>query len=179
MVFRSFGAHSNRDNIGWATFVEQAGQLVTTFTDVGSKEPWPSTAPNQGAMMAPPIEPNTTYYYRMFIVSLNYEVVGSNVVFAHTLPLRAMLSESAPLTPLSAYAGDVITLAGLRFATGMTITIGGVPCPVTIASPTSATVVMPTFLNPLAVGVAYDVVLTSSTGLTDVYAQGVTYLGTR
>lgn len=180
LVFRSFGSHSNKDNVGWATFVEQAGQLITDFVDIGTGDLPPSGARQvAGADTAPPIEPETTYYYRLYIITLNYEVAGSNVISAKTRTLRALMDPftgSGPLVPSSGAAGDIIALKGQRFHTGMTLTVGGKPVTLTILDTENATFPAPTFSNPAAANTLYDVVLTSTNGLKDVFAQGFRYL---
>lgn len=163
IVFRSYGGNSNKDNIGFATFVEQAGQLITAFIDDGTVEP---------------IEPDATYYYRLFIIGLNYEVVGSNTICVKTKGLRALLNKLAPIAPVQGNAGTLVTMNGTNFATGLGVSLGGkAAVPVTIIGPTQATFVIPTFNNPAAVEHLYDVVVTSANGLRDVLAKGFRYTG--
>ncbi len=178
LVFRSYGSHSNKDNIGWATFIEQAGQLITEFIDVGSGDGGPT-----GALTAPPLEPEMTYYYRLYTISLNYEVSESNVIAVKTKPMRAKMSSPSPITPTSGPAGTTVTVTGEGF-TGLTsgpipgsVTLGGKPVSgLVIVSDTKMTFTVPTFQNQAYLNVNLDLVVTSPvTGLKDVYAQGFRY----
>jgi len=182
LVYRSYGPHTNKDRIGFATFIESAGQLITEFTDVGADG---ATGPIEGTLSAPPLEPSTTYYYRMFVQSLNYEITGSNTIAVTTLPLRALLSsiQVPPLSPTTGTAGTLVTVKGVRF-TGLnvgsppgSVTLGGKPVVnLTIVNDSTLTFQVPTFYNPNAVVGSMDLVVTSpNTGLIDVYAQAFRY----
>lgn len=175
LVFRSFSGNVNRDNIGWATFVEQSGQLITSFTDCAQPPLWNA----DGGMPSPPLEPETDYYYRLFITSLNYETVGSNVVGVRTKSMRALLSAPPTLaiSPAEGVTGTPITIRGTGFHQGMTVSLGGRPLTLAIGDAQTATSVVPAFYNPAAVGRLYDIVLKSSNGLTDVLSQGFKYKG--
>ena len=171
LVFRSLSSNASSGNVGWAASSAQSGQLITTYVD--------SAAPagsSDGGTPAPPLEPSTTYYYRLFIISLNNEVYGSNVVGLKTKSMRALLS-APPLAvaPAVGPAGTEVTFKGTNFHTGMTITLGGKPVTLTVVDAQTATGQVPTFYNPAAADSLYDVVLTSSNGLRDVLLQGFKY----
>lgn len=70
MVFRSFGGNSNSSRSSFSTFVEEFGQLISAFS-VGN------------------LESETEYYFRLYIITINYVATSSNVVRVYTKPLRA------------------------------------------------------------------------------------------
>ena len=130
----------------------QAGQLCTRVTDEG-------TGIGMAGFPAPPLEPSTTYYYRVFTVGISGESAGSNEVMVTTKGLHPRLQESNALSVTAGPAGTVVELRGTSFVAGMTATFGGKPVVVTYVSATRATIVVPTFGNPAAVNVQHDVVI--------------------
>lgn len=70
LAFRALGANSNSARPGHSSFVEEYGQSVKSFA-VGK------------------LEPETTYYFRLYIVNLNFMYEGSNVIAVTTKALRA------------------------------------------------------------------------------------------
>jgi hypothetical protein len=95
MVFRSFGPNANSSQSSFATFVEEFGQLIRSFA-VGM------------------LESNSDYYWRLFIVNLNYVVASSNVVHARTKMLRCrfMPANSNPLNPGAPYGSYINVTSG-------------------------------------------------------------------
>lgn len=149
------------------------GQLVSSFVDVGYTTMGGTEA--FGPDTAPPLEPVTTYYYKLFAVSNTGEVSESREVTATTLAARARFDKDAPFDVLSGPAGTLVTAAGVNFHAGMTLTIGGKAVgSLTVVSATSITFTVPTFLNDASKDILHDVVLTSSTGLLDVITNGFT-----
>ena len=70
MVFRSFGSNSNSSRSSFATFVEEFGQLIRSFA-------------------VSRLESDTTYYFRLYVIDINYLAIGSNIVRAKTKSLRS------------------------------------------------------------------------------------------
>lgn len=89
MVFRSFGANSNSSRSSFSTFVEEFGQLIRSFSVGG-------------------LEPETSYYFRLYVIDINYEASGSNVVKATTRALRTRFKNQSydalqPQRPVGPY----------------------------------------------------------------------------
>jgi len=172
LVFQSFGANSNFDTVGFATFVEEFGQLIESFVDG-------DTVSGRTSSNSPtPLEPEQTYYYRLFVVDLNYKTVGSSIVRAKTKSLRARATQGSPIDIVSGSVagGDTITLSGERFHTGMKVKLGDkFVGNLTIGGATSATFTTPALSNPDAVGKVYDLVIISKDGQRDIHPQQWTY----
>jgi len=165
LVFQTFGANSNFDTVGFATFLEEFGQLITSFIDGGDNVDVAATVGGG------PLEPETTYYYRVYVVDLNYEIIDSNTVRATTKRLRARADLQTPVTPaLGPLAGGtLVTLKGERFHEGMRVRLGDkFVTGLTIVSPTEATFLTPQFQNDRLVNRSLDLVIFSDTGLEDV-----------
>lgn len=140
MVFRSFGANSNYNAATFATFVEEFGQQITSFR-VGC------------------LEPDSDYYFRLYIVDLNYEPVASKVIKATTKSLRTRFACPSFLSSSSGAAGAVITVnfdttmgaipmvAGGLVDSRWELRLGGIVCPMTYVGPYTATFVVPSFVN--------------------------------
>lgn len=183
LVYRAHGPNLARDRVGFSTFSESSGQLVCQFVDTGlSQDRWPT----DGAGAAPSLEPETTYYYRLFVQSLNGEWTASNTVAATTLAMRALMKSPKPLSPDYGPSGTLVTVLGSGF-TGLTsgsppggVTLGGKPVQsLIIVSDSVLTFVVPVFKNPNASVGRMDLVLVSpNTGLIDVYANAFQYRST-
>lgn len=153
LVFRSFGANSNFDTTSFATFVEEFGQLIKSFI-VGK------------------LEPLTTYYFRLYIVDLNYETVGSNVVAVKTKALRVKFppktSAVVACSPTYGPAGTTVTVnfdsTKGQFTTATQLLLGGKEVTATIVNPFKVTFVVPTFVN----GGGKDLTVVSTNQLIDV-----------
>jgi hypothetical protein len=98
LVFRSFGANSNFDTMAFATFVEEFGQMISSFV-VGS------------------LEPETQYFFRLYIVDLNYETVASNVVAITTKAKRCRFLRTGN-SFISRSAGPTGTVVNVNFDSG-------------------------------------------------------------
>jgi hypothetical protein len=170
LCFKSSGPHNIRDHTGSVSVLtEQAGQTVCRFTDTGCTRDNPREL---GVSTAPPLEPDTVYYYKLFVVGINDEVTPSNEVSVRTKRTRPMWS-SSPLSVVQGPAGTSVELRGTGFHTGMGVTFGGKPVTPVVASPTRATIVVPAFANPNAVSLRYDLVIfDAETGLIDVLSNG-------
>lgn len=173
LVFRSTGPHSSRAGVGTiAILSEQGGQTVVGFTDTGFTVENPN---GLGPATAPPLEPDTVYYYKLFVINLNDEVVGSNEVTVKTLLQRPLFSSSnpEPAAPTSGPAGTVVTLRGTGFTANMKCTVGGKVVTPTFVNSTTVTIVIPAFANPNALNLRHDIVIEHETnGLIDVLANG-------
>jgi hypothetical protein len=89
-------------------------------------------------------------------------------------PTITTLSYSGSNTATDPAGGETITLTGLNFQSGATVTIGGTSASsVTIVSSTSIT-----FTTPVKSAGDYDVVVQNSNGLRGTLTSGITYNGT-
>jgi hypothetical protein len=142
---------------GWAwagvtSAVENSGQLATNFV-VGE------------------LEPETEYFYRLFMFDLNSSVVASNVVRVRTKPLRCRFDRLALITPAMGAAGTVVTVyfdaTRGAFTTSHRLVLGDkdVTASVAVVGPYEVTFVVPTYVQT-----AYHkhLVVASPTGLKDV-----------
>lgn len=125
---------------------------------------------------APPVEPDSVYYYRLYAVTINGDALPSNVVKVQTKGMRAKLAtEWADVK--KGLGGVVVTLTGTNFHSGMSVSIGGkLVSDLSVLSATSATFVSPAFSNPDTVGRTLDVVVTSSNGLAYVLKNAWSYV---
>jgi hypothetical protein len=144
-------------------------------------------------ILGEPLEPDTDYYYRVYAVNWNGEVVPSKVLKTHTKQLRAKFKRIAngvnsmsnaqngvldpnAISPVSGSigGGTTITIQGNYFSTtGLQILINGKQCSnVIVSSPTLLTCKSPTFVNPDWIGQKVDVVLLSQNGLKDMVLRG-------
>ena len=166
MVFRSLGANSNSSRSSFSTFVEEFGQLIKNFA-VGN------------------LEPDTTYYFRLFVTNLNYVSAGSNMVSAKTKPLRCRFLAGAPdpIRPQQPY-GSALSTTSAAFGSTVTVTcdsskgvftsdhrfqVGEKPVTPTILTPYSFSFVVPSFQTIGLKGLT----IISPTGLVDVYRPGL------
>lgn len=175
LVFQSFGANSNFDTVSFSTFIEEFGQLINSFLDGTT---------NQGrvAFASPgPLEPETVYYYRLFVVDLNYKVVSSSTVRAKTKTLRPRLVTSS-LTPTSGpyNAPTVVTMTrdtdSGPFTEGMRVKVGDKDADFTFLGDT-LTITVPPLSNPLNAvpDVKWDITLYSVDGQRDIHQAVWTY----
>ena len=134
-----------------------------------------------GGPVGDPLEPETDYYYRVFLVNQNGEAVPSQVRKARTKAMRARFKRttSSPLTTVAPDAvtpvtgplggGTAITILGTSFVAGTLVTLNGKPCTsVVVVNSTTITCVSPAFTNTEWVGKRVDIVLTSPTRLQDI-----------
>lgn len=149
MVFRSYGANSNFDTAAFATFVQELGQSIKAFI-VGK------------------LEPSTTYYFRLYVINLNYQAVGSNIIQLTTKPLRAAFLTNNYANKLTGPAGTVVTYTlnpdmG-EVTSSHRFLFGPKELPMTILTPYTFTIVVPTFTDKSE---KKDLTLISPTGLID------------
>ncbi len=172
LVFQTFGGNSNFDTVSFATFLEEFGQLITSFTD-GLE------VPDTNYDVRPlPIEPDTVYYYRLYFVDLNYEIKDSFAIRVRTKTLRARFAENNPFDIIAGpmAGGTTVTATGERFTEGMTVFIGDKEVAnLTVNSSTEITFDTPTYLNSQVLNKPQDIVLTSRNGLQEIIQGQWTY----
>lgn len=125
-----------------------------------------------------PLDPDTTYYYRLYAINTQGEMVDSDVIGVTTKPMRAQLADTSPLDVLYGplEGGTEITFTGSNFHEGMTIHLGDkLVTELTIVSATEATGLSPAYNNSAMDGVSVDVVVTSTTGLAHVTQEAFEY----
>ncbi len=115
------------------------------------------------------LEPETTYFFRLYVVDANGEYTGSQVVQATTLALRSKLLATTPPTPSTVQAGDVITMtfdpAYTAPASDLRVSLGDKNLIPTITGAYEATITVPVFFQKGA----KDLRVISPNGLMDVY----------
>lgn len=176
LVFQSFGANSNFDTVSFSTFIEEFGQLINSFLDGTT---------NQGriAFASPgPLEPETVYFYRLFVVDLNYKVVSSSTVRAKTKDLRPRLvttsfsANSGPYNGATPITVDRDPNSG-PFTEGMLVKVGDKQASFAITTPDRLTVFVPPLKNPLNAtpNVKWDLTLYAVDGQRDIHQSVWTY----
>jgi len=163
LVFRSFGPNSTRENRAFSAFIESFGQLVNAVIDRDYKD----DSENVG------LEPETEYFYRLYVVNVNGDAVASNVLRIKTLPLRARFADTDPITPVTGPAGTSITINATNVVANCRVTIGGKALLNPVVTPGAVGTIVGDVPSFNTVG-AKDVVLESPTGLFDLKIQGFT-----
>lgn len=173
LVFQSFGANSNFDTVAFSAFILESGQTVQSFIDGYPPQNQPTRA------TPPPLEPETTYFYRLFVQDLNFKIVSSTTVQGTTKALRARFTPGNTNTPVSGTraGGTTVTLNGERFGLVEKVKIGDKFVDFTLVSPTVITFVTPALdADPTDdVPFLYDLVLYSKDGQRDIAVQAWTY----
>lgn len=129
-----------------------------------------------------PLEPLTTYYYKMYVSNANGFSVDSNVITCKTKAPRARFSvvDAVPkLTPTtgSLAGGTALVIRGTHLHVGMKVWVGDkLATDLVIVNATTLTCVTPTVFNVLFKDKPLSVVLQSNTGLKDIMVNGWTYL---
>lgn len=155
-----------------------SGQVVNSFTD-GLPE---QQEPDLGAYwdVLPP-EPNTTYFYTLYVFDINRQVVGSNVLEVTTRGIRAKLSRDASVAPLIPVTGPMAggtpcSIKGTRFHEGMRVRLGDkMVTNLVFVDTETMTFDSPEVQNVEILKVFPDLTIISDTGLTDVLFQVWTY----
>ncbi len=170
LVFASIGNSTRYGRSVLTQYGEAQGQSVNTFVDgFDNKSDFQFVVADQDA---PPPEPETTYYYRLYVFDVNRLASASNVVSAKTKPLRPILSRdvSIPiLTPTRApiAGGTPITIKGERFNSRMRARLGDKQITDLVFVDTeTATGTVPKVSNTDILSVQLDLSITSD-GLTD------------
>ena len=173
LVFRSFGPNATRETKAFTAYVEAFGQLVNQFIDRNEQGDG-----NIG------LEPESEYFYRLYIVNVNGDATQSNVMRIRTLPKRARFTDDSGTETLEpadvlnvitaakdsgatiiAYANDLVSNCKLK--------VGGKVLDSQIVAPGSPGTIQGT-LPTFTVGGEKDVVLESPTGLFDLMPKGIT-----
>lgn len=152
LMFRSFGGNSNMDAHAFSTFVEQFGQTISMFN-------------------VSPLEPETEYYFRLYVISLNYDSVASNVIKVTTKSLRSrFLTRSSRLGTGAAGSTLVVDLNPDRgaYTANHKFRVGDKVAAVSIVTPYQISVTIPTFVQKGA----KDLVIVSPNGLVDTNRGG-------
>lgn len=149
LVFRSFGANSNFDTAAFATFVEEFGQMIRSFI-VGN------------------LEPEMDYYFRLYVVDLNYETANSNVIKIRTKALRCKFLQD---NFISVSSGPTGTLSDVYFKTDRgaytirhQLKVGEAIITPTIITPYHIRFTFPNFVNK---NIFRDLTVISPNGLID------------
>lgn len=165
------------DGFFFWTLADTAGGAVVNATFVDG------TVSNGGANIGVPLEPDSDYYYRVFSVNRNGEIVPSEVKRVRTRPMRGRFKRTGTQLANDAFTpatgplagGTVITVAGTDFAAGMKLMIGDKACSLVSYTSTSAIFTSPAYTNPAFVGQRMDMALVSNTGLVDLVQAGWVY----
>lgn len=150
------------------------GKLVSSYRDGFQLPLLGQTVPEvvEGALA-----PETTYFYRLYMIQQSGEWSASDIVEATTKPARAEFSRDSGTPYLSVETGPraggtSVTLKGSGFvSSNPSVTLGGAPV-VNLVVVDGATI---TFDTPVAAPrspAQVDVVLTSATGLFDMSKNG-------
>jgi hypothetical protein len=146
MVFRATRTQTYPQTLvqDYICYVQDSGQLVTSFC-VGE------------------LEPNTEYFFRLFVLDSLNEQSASDIISRKTLSRRTVI-KSIDKTRVN--AGDVVTVTTEADtpAAGTThkLTVGGLPAALTVVDATHFTFVVPAFVNKRLLK---DVCLISPNGL--------------
>lgn len=172
-VSRSLGSVS--EDTGFSATYSESSELRRTTSVMACRlnGPWGIQAMSdedisRNSRVVSELEPETDYYFRIFLSNVNGEFSRSNVVRFRTKPLRCRFRASSPLSATSAAATTVVTVnfdaAWGAFTTGHSMTLGEKTLTVTPVSGTQVTFVVPLFQNKGR----KQLVVRSPTGLTHV-----------
>jgi len=182
----SFGATASTpifNGFYFGTASEQPGSILTNTSFVDGYVVL-SQSSQQFRVLGEPLEPEYEYYYRMYVVDRNGEILPSNVLKVRTKAMRArfkrnesraLASDALSVSSGALAGGTTVTIKGTDFADTMSVLINGKACSLTVASSTQATIVTPGFSNPDFINKPMDLVIVSRNGLRDIVARGWTY----
>jgi hypothetical protein len=159
-----------------------AGTHVSNSTFIDGQTPQGATGVT--GVLGEPLEPSTDYYYRLYLVDVNGEILASEVKRYRTKAMRAAFKRnidgslaadaiSVATGPLA--GGTSIVIRGTNFATGVKALLNGKEMTLTVDSATQITATSPAFTNPQWVGRKLDIVLLSPTGLLDTAKSAWSY----
>jgi hypothetical protein len=161
LVFRAFGPSANRQTMAFSTFIETQGQLITSF-NVGE------------------LEPETDYFFRLYVKDLNFEETCSEVVRVRTKALRSKFDRDLTALPTTKNIGQTFTVTfdadwGTFSPTTHQVTLGGKVVVPVLVSGTTYTITVPSFFQ-VGSGKTKDLVVLSPNGLLDVWKDAVEVL---
>jgi len=155
MVFRSFGANAPSSRSAFSTFVEEFGQLIRAFA-------------------VAKLESQTSYYFRLYVIGLNYQAVSSNIVGATTKPLRVRFKTFDYIDRQSGAAGDTVNITfdvtKGAFTANHLLRVGGKLVTPVVFTASTAQFLIPTFENLGVKAISVE----SPTGLVDVRKTALT-----
>jgi hypothetical protein len=150
MVFRSLGPNTHSFFRARSAFVEQLGESISGY-------------------IVADLEPETEYFFRLYVADLNYEQAASEVRSYRTKPLRAKFDPVVWGTPAYGPPGTVVTLRFDRtkgaVTAGHKVLFGGKEVALTVVDDWTARVTVPSFTQKAD---AKDVTIISPSGLFDV-----------
>lgn len=135
-------------------------------------------------VLGEPLEPDTTYYYRLYAVNTNGHATPSEVRRVQTRGMRALFKRvgsnvKAPDAislmggPLA--GGTEVLIKGTNFTAGTRVELNGKVCPIVDQTATTLTITTPGFVNQGFVGKLLDLVLISPNGLKDICKSAWVY----
>jgi hypothetical protein len=176
------------DGFFFWTAAELAGSNITNNTFIDGVVLPNGAGSSFASALQEALEPNSTYYYRVYVVNWNGEIVPSRVLKVTTKGLRARFARTGTglsgvlsgtaVSPTSGtiQGGTTVTVNGTNFPTvGLVVTVGGKPVSnLTIVSSTRLTFTSPAWVNMDFANNPQDIVLTSTNGLVDICQNGWT-----
>lgn len=163
------------------TEFSQGGSGFTSFFD-GIVQPTPGSGNANSVGL--PLEPEMDYYYRLYGVDRNGEILPSRVLHVRTKSIRARFARTSsgtidasaisPNTGVIA-GGTTLTITGTAMGEGTYLTLAGKRCVEVSRTLTSLVVTTPGMTNTDSTGVVQDLVLVSTNGLRDIAKHGFTY----
>lgn len=128
---------------------DRAGYSLVNYAPVGPLGGRDALSVTAGRVTG--LEPETQYYFRLYVVDRNGEFTGSDVVSVTTLPLRVKISETTPPTPVNVSNGDVVTVTfDPRYAapnSDMKVFVGEKEAIFTVTGAWTIEVTVPNFFN--------------------------------
>ncbi len=129
-----------------------------------------------GLNLVDPLEPETTYYYRLYLANTNGEVLPSEVIRVTTKRRRALFGRTGkslawdavlPLMgPLA--GGTTVTIKGTNFEQGVRVYINNKECSIVSLTSTEIVITTPGQTNASFINLPLDIVLVSPSGLKDI-----------
>lgn len=128
---------------------DREGYYLSPFVPAGN----PNSRDSLGAVggWVSGLEPETQYFFRLYVVDRNGEYTGSQVLQLMTLPLRSKISQLTPPTPQMVVAGDVVTVtfdpAWAAPTADLQVLVGDKPATFTVTGPYEIRLIVPTFFQ--------------------------------
>lgn len=171
------------DGFFFWTAAELAGANVIMSTFIDGYIPAGVTG-GLAVALGDPLEPETDYYYRLYAIDWNGEILPSEVKRIRTRPMKAQFKRDAngalaadaisPQTGVLA-GGTAIVIKGKNFTAGTKVLVNGKEASFNLDSSTQLTATSPAFTNEQWIGRFVDIVLVSPNGLRDIAIRGWKY----